>query len=91
MGKFSRNDSEWLWSGSPKKIRLLKYKHIIYHFKAHDLKIPLIIIFCEIFKFPENTSKKIRELSQSVHKIVKFKYFAKVITYSKSPGYVLQR
>ena len=29
----------WLWSGCPKKLRLLKYEHIIYHFKARDLEI----------------------------------------------------
>ena len=27
---------------SRKNFRLLKYKHIIYHFKARDLEIPLI-------------------------------------------------
>ena len=43
------------------------------------------------FKFRENTNKnRFREISLSVRKIAKFKKFAKVITYSKSPDYVLQ-
>ena len=37
--RFSRNDSAM---APDKKFRLLKYEHIIYHFKAHDLGIPLI-------------------------------------------------
>ena len=36
MTKFLRNDSP---SGCPKKIELLKYEHIIHHFKARDLEI----------------------------------------------------
>ena len=42
MSKFSQNDAQRLRSGSPKKFKLLKYEHIIYHFKARDLEIPLI-------------------------------------------------
>ena len=42
MSKFSRNDSQSLRSGCPKKFKLLKYEHIIHHFKARDLEIPLI-------------------------------------------------
>ena len=30
------------------------------------------------------------QISESIHKIAKFKYFAKVITYSKFPDQVLQ-
>ena len=33
---------KWLRSGCPKKFKLLKYEHVIYHFKARDLEIPLI-------------------------------------------------
>ena len=67
--------------------KLLKYEHIIYHFKARDLDK----LFREIFKFRENTSKnRFREISLNVHKIAKFNQFAKVITYSKSPDYLLQ-
>ena len=43
--------------GVQKKFKLLKYEHIIYHFKATDPEIPLIKIFSEIFKFRENASK----------------------------------
>ena len=43
MSKFSRNDSpmalEWV---SENNSKLLKYEHIIYHFKARDLEILLI-------------------------------------------------
>ena len=37
--QFSRNDSAM---APEKNFKRLKYKHIIYHFKAHDLEIPLI-------------------------------------------------
>ena len=40
MSKFSRNDSPMALC--LKKFSLLKYEHIIYHFKARDLEIPLI-------------------------------------------------
>ena len=33
---------QWLRNDCPKNLKLLKYEHIIYHFKARDLKIPLI-------------------------------------------------
>ena len=37
--EFSRND----FTMAPEKnFKLLKYEHIIYHFRAHDLEIPLI-------------------------------------------------
>ena len=61
--KFLRNDSP---NGSGVGVRKhsnfknmnLLYEHVIYHLKAHDLEIPLIKIFSEIFEFHENTSKK---------------------------------
>ena len=37
--QFSRNDSAM---APEKSFKLLKHEHIIYHFKAHDLEIPLI-------------------------------------------------
>ena len=41
LEQLSRNDSAM----TPEKFfKLLKYEHIIYHFKAHDLEIPLIYI-----------------------------------------------
>ena len=33
---------QWSAMAPEKNFRLLKYEHIIYHFKAHDLEIPLI-------------------------------------------------
>ena len=57
------------------------FKDVIWRYK----------LFREIFKFRENTSKnRFREISSTVHKIAKFKHFSKIITYSKSPDYVLQ-
>ena len=35
------------------------------------------------------SKNRFREISLSVHKIAKFKYFAKVIIYSKYPDHVL--
>ena len=58
-------------------------KNVVWRFRIYNY-------FCEIFKFRENMSKnRFREISLSVHKIAKFKYFAKVIIYSKSPDHVL--
>ena len=58
-------------------------KHVVWRFRIYNY-------FREIFKFRENTSKnRFREISLSVHKIAKFKYFPKVIIYSKSPDHVL--
>ena len=58
-------------------------KHVVWRFRIYNN-------FCEIFKFRENMSKnRFREISLSVHKIAKFKYFAKVIIYLKSPDHVL--
>ena len=58
-------------------------KHVVWRFRIYNY-------FCEIFKFRENMSKnRFREISLSVHKIVKFEYFAKVIIYSKSPDDML--
>ena len=37
--QFPRNDSAM---AQEKNFKLLTYEHIIYHFKAHDLEIPLI-------------------------------------------------
>ena len=59
-------------------------KQVIWRFDQYKL-------FSEIFKFRENTNKnRFREISWSVHKILKFKHFAKVVTYRKSPDYALQ-
>ena len=52
-------------------------KHVVWRFRIYNY-------FREIFKFRENMSKnRFREIFLSVHKIAKFKYFAKVIIYSK--------
>ena len=64
-------------------ILYITLKHVIWRFRIYNY-------FREIFKFHENMSKnRFREISLSVHKIAKFKYFAKVIIYSKSPDHVL--
>ena len=36
---------QWLRNGCPKNSKLLQYEHIIYHFKAHDLEIPLKMMY----------------------------------------------
>ena len=41
--QFSPNDSAM---APEKNFKLLKYEHTVYHFKAHDLEIPLIYIVC---------------------------------------------
>ena len=75
-----------------KDFKLLKYEHIIYIILKHVIwRFRWYKLFREVFKFRDNASKnRFREISLNVHKIAKFKYFTKVITYSKSPDYVLQ-
>ena len=52
----------------------------------------IVMFYTQFYRIKgENMGKnKFSEICQSVHKIAKFKYFAKVITYSKSPYHVLQ-
>ena len=46
MSKFEQIFAKWLPNGSGmgvrKNFKLLKYEHIIYHFKARDLEIKLV-------------------------------------------------
>ena len=39
MSNFREMTPQWLQNGCPKKIRLLKYEHIIYSFEARNLEI----------------------------------------------------
>ena len=78
-----------LYKGSRKHFKLLKYEHIIYYFKAHDLEI-ISKLFRKYLNFSEIWAKADFAKFLSVRKIAKFKYFAKVITYSKSPDHLLQ-
>ena len=52
--QFSRDDSAM---ATEKNLKLLKYEYIIYHFKAHDLEIPLIEIVSR--KYDQNRSCEI--------------------------------
>ena len=42
MSNFRENDSPMAPKWVSEKFKLLRYEHIIYHFKARDLEIPLI-------------------------------------------------
>ena len=44
MSNFREMTPQWLQNGCPKKFKLFKYEHIIYHFTARDLEILLIQI-----------------------------------------------
>ena len=83
------NFREMLRKGSRKNFRLLKYEHIIYHFKARGDSVD-INFFAKYLNFEEILAKTDFTKFSSVYKIAKFRYFAKVITYSKSPDHVLQ-
>ena len=39
MSNFRKMTPQWLQNGYQKKFKLLKYEHIIYSFKARNLKI----------------------------------------------------
>ena len=86
--QFSRNGSG---TDVRKNFKLENHEHILYIILKHVVwRFRIYNYFREIFKFRENMSKnRFREISLSVHKIVKFEYFAKVIIYSKSPDHVL--
>ena len=73
-----------------KNVKLLKYEHIIYHFKGRGLEISKCNYFREIFKF-RDFMNTLRNFAKSVcaHIFAKFEYFAKLIIYSKSPDHVL--
>ena len=90
MSKFREMTPQLLQSaGVRKKFKLLKYEQIIYHFKARDLEIPLILIFSKILKFHKSMSKTNFAKFLSGNKITDIKYYAKVIKYSKSSDHVL--
>ena len=85
---------QWLPNGSGtdvRKISSFKIMNILYIILKHVLwRFRIYNYFLEIFKFRENMSKnRFREISLSAHKLAKFKYFAKVIIFSKSPDHVL--
>ena len=61
------------------------------HFKASGLEILNISdLFCEIFKFCENMNTKNFMKSVFGHIFMKFKYFAKQITYSEAQDQVFK-
>ena len=45
--------------GVPKNFKLLKYEHVIYHFKAHDLEVSLIYFFARYLNFEKIQAKQI--------------------------------
>ena len=59
MGKFSLNDSPMAPEWVSEKFRLLKYEHIIYHFKARDLEIPLYKFLARYLNFAKIRTKQI--------------------------------
>ena len=83
--QFSRNGSPMSPERMFEKISNFKIMNILYIILKH------VVWRFRIYNyFRENMSKnRFREISLSVHKIAKFKYFAKVIIYSKSPEHVL--
>ena len=64
-------------------ILYITLKHVVWRFRTYNY-------FREIFKF-RDFMNTLRNFAKSVfaHIFAKFKYFAKVIIYSKSPDYVL--
>ena len=91
MSNFHEMAPQWLQNGCSKKISNFKIMNILYIILKYVIwRFRIYNYFREIFKFRENMSKnRFREISLSVHKIAKFKCFAKVIIYSKSPDHVL--
>ena len=41
MSNFRKMTPQRLQNGCPKNFKLLKYEHIIYHFKARDLELEI--------------------------------------------------
>ena len=57
MSNFREMAPQWLRNSCSKNFKLLKYEHIIYHFKARGLEIRIYNYSREIFKCRENMSK----------------------------------
>ena len=88
MSKFSRNGSPMAPERVSEKFKLLKYEHIIYHFEAHDLEIPLIYAkILKVWFFSDTHSGAIWEVisRKFAHKFAKSKYFSKIYNKSESP------
>ena len=84
MSNFREMAPQWLQNGCLKNFKILKYEHIIYHFKARGLgisNIQLLSRTTQISRFNEHF-KKFREICFA-------HIFAKVIIYSKSLDHVL--
>ena len=60
-------------------------------FKASDIDIRIDYLFCKIIlKFLHSVENTIfRKNQKSAHRIAKFEYFMKIVTYSKSPDDML--
>ena len=75
-----------------KKFQTLRTWMCYISFKASDLDIRIDYLFCKIIlkflHFMENTI--FRQIYKSAHRIAKFEYFTKIVTYSKSPDHTFQ-
>ena len=80
-----------LRNGCSKNFKLLKYEHVIYHFKAVVWRLRIYHYFREIVKF-RDFMNTLRNFAKSVcaHIFAKLEYFVKVIIYLKTPDHVLQ-
>ena len=69
------------------RTKLVESRQVIHHFlKLASWRIRKYDLFYEIFKFLGNVSKYIfREIHNGLLRIVKSKYFAKQVIFSKSP------
>ena len=64
-----------------KNFKLLKSRHVVYHFEVRDL---------EYQKYRENmNNNRFRKIHKSFLKMAKFEYFAKQIIYTYSPDHML--
>ena len=65
MSNFREMGPQWLQNGCSENFKLLKYEHVIYHFKAHGLEISnkeLLSRNIQISRFYEHFKKFSREL-----------------------------
>ena len=75
-----------------KKFQTLRIRMCYISVKASDIDIRIDYLFCKIIlkflDFMENTI--FRKNQKSTHRIAKFEYFTKIVTYSKSLDHMFQ-
>ena len=92
MSNFREMTLQWLQNGCPKKLKILKYEHIIQYIALKQViwRFRISNYFREILKFC-HFMNTLRNFAKSVFTRIfaKFKYLAKQFILTESPDHVL--